>query len=133
MRGLQMRSLMRNFIANSRGKEQGGRYELRLLPHPLYRYQTSESDLIDGAIFSFVQGNDSEVLVLLEARRVAETKSFAWHFACARFSHLQLEVFYKGDEVWTAAWSHPYDPASPFTFFDSMELTGKEPATGAKP
>jgi hypothetical protein len=37
---------------------------LRLLPHPLYRYQADDPNLADGAIFLFVQGNDGEVRIV---------------------------------------------------------------------
>ena len=41
--------------------------ELRLLTQPLYRYQDETAGILHGALFAFVEANDPEVLLLLEA------------------------------------------------------------------
>ena len=42
----------------------GGRWNRRLLPQPLYRYESTDPDVVDGALFAFVTsaGTDPEVL-----------------------------------------------------------------------
>ena len=42
---------------------------MRLLAHPIYHYENTKGDLIDGGLFAFVQGTDPEVFLLVEARR----------------------------------------------------------------
>ena len=96
----QMRTLAREFTANSKDYKDRT-WELRLLPQPLYRYETTSDDLPDGALFAFCVGTDPEVLLVLEARRNQGNPQ--WHFAIARFSDAQLWVRHKNHEVWKAA------------------------------
>jgi hypothetical protein len=97
----QMRALARDFTAKSVsvGDE---RTELRLLPQPLYRCESTDPTVIDGALFAFVCsiGTDPEIFLLLEARDTPE--GLRWHFAPARFSHMDLFVSFKDREVWQA-------------------------------
>ncbi|HVX12402.1 MAG TPA: hypothetical protein VHC22_14565 [Pirellulales bacterium] len=99
---VQLRSLARDFSAHSISPYDDSRWELRLLPQPLYRYESSDPDVVDGAVFAYVTsaGTDPEVLLLLEARRSGEKPQ--WQFAAARFSDFNLFVEYKGNQVWQA-------------------------------
>jgi hypothetical protein len=96
---IQMRELMRDFSARSidHGKQP---WELRLLSRPLSRYESPDSDVIDGALFAFVTsaGTDPEVIVVLEARKTANGPR--WQHAVCRFSDLDLFVEYKKAQVW---------------------------------
>jgi hypothetical protein len=84
------------------------RWELRLLPQPLYRYKSTDPDVLDGALFAFVTsaGTDPEALLVIEARKPAAGGGPVWHYAAARFTDLNLWVRHKGQEVYTA----PYVP-----------------------
>ncbi|HEV3005878.1 MAG TPA: hypothetical protein VGX78_15535, partial [Pirellulales bacterium] len=73
--------------------------ELRLLPRPLYRYQTQRTDLIDGALFAFVQGTDPEVVLVLEA--VGRDAESEWRYALTRRSVLPLEADIDGERIWS--------------------------------
>lgn len=97
----QMRALCRDFAARSEGAE-GDRTELRLLPQPLYRYQSTNPDVLDGALFAFVcsVGTDPELFLQLEAIRTPEGPR--WHYALARFSHMNLFVKYRDQPLWQA-------------------------------
>lgn len=97
----QMRGLCRDFSARSVSST-GERTELRLLPQPLYRYKSTDPDVIDGALFAFVCsiGTDPEVFLLLEANK--SENRLRWHYALARFSHMDLHVNFKDAEVWQA-------------------------------
>lgn len=97
----QMRTLCRDFTANSVG-EAGDRTQLRLLPQPLYRFESTNPDIVDGALFAFVcsVGTDPEAFLQLEASATPEGPR--WHFAVARFSHMDLHVNYREKEVWQA-------------------------------
>src|SRR5258707_988464 len=86
--------------------------ELRLLAQPLYRYELKDHpDLQDGAILSFVQGTDPEILMILEARRDG-ADSF-WQYALARFSDRGLAVKHKDKEVWRVGGSIQNDNQAP--------------------
>ena len=77
------------------------RWELRLLPQPLYRYESTDPDVLDGAVFAFVTsaGTDPEALLVLEARKPAAGCDPVWHYAIARFTDLNLWVRHKGKVV----------------------------------
>lgn len=80
--------------------DKSDRESLRLLPQPLYRYESRRSDLLDGAVFAFVQGTDPESLLLLEAFKNGDR--FDWQFAFARRTSGELEARHKDKIVWHA-------------------------------
>jgi hypothetical protein len=96
----QMRRLAQEFNGHMIGG-QGRRWELRLLPAPLYRYPSAETGVIDGALFTLVSeaGTDPEVLLLIEARKEGDTTR--WEYACGRFSDGSLYVKRKDKQVWS--------------------------------
>jgi hypothetical protein len=104
---LQMRALTRDFSASTEDDEKRS-WELRLLPRPFYRYESTDPNILDGALYSFVTsaGTDPEALLILEARKPAVDRAAVWHFALARFTDLNLGVRHKGKIVFTA----PYLP-----------------------
>lgn len=94
---------------------------LRLLPQPPFRYPppSSESDYLDGALFTFVEGTDPEVLLLVEA--VVERGAAAWRFGAVRMNNHELRVFHRDQPVWqvpAVTWQemrqHPREPYSQF-------------------
>lgn len=104
IRVAQMRALARKFTARAiKGApqyEEGSRWELRLVPQPLYRYQPTSGDVVDGALFSFAQETDPEVILLLEARRNKAGK-LSWYFGGARACAWELQLDYKKKRVWS--------------------------------
>jgi hypothetical protein len=99
---VQLRALARDFSAHSISPYDEGRWELRLLPQPLYRYESTDPAVVDGAVFAYVTsaGTDPEVLLVVEARLAGEKPE--WQYAVARFSDFNLFVEYKGQQVWQA-------------------------------
>lgn len=104
---LQMRTLGRQFGGHMIDLRKQ-RWELRLLPQPLYRYDKPPEGVIDGALLALVTdaGTDPEVLILLEAR-----ESSGWHYALCRFSDSSAYVTHEGKEIWTAVKETPTFPA----------------------
>jgi hypothetical protein len=100
LRLVQMRRLAQEFTGYEIDRE-GKRWELRLLPTPLYRYPAAKAGVIDGALFALTSeaGTDPEVLLLMEAKEV-EGK-LRWEYVCCRFSDLELHVYRKAKEVWS--------------------------------
>ncbi len=98
----QMKSLAAQFSSTMLGwkSDKSDREELRLLPQPLYRYDSKRSDILDGAVFAFVQGTDPETLLLLEAFKSGDR--IEWQFAFARRTSGELEGRHKGQIVWHA-------------------------------
>ena len=100
-----MRALAHEFSARTRDHT-GRQWELRLLPQPLYRYESTDPGVPDGAVFAFVTsaGTDPEVILVVEARKPAGGGEPAWHYAAARFTDLDLWVSHKEKVVFTATY-----------------------------
>jgi hypothetical protein len=98
---LQMRRLAQEFTGYSVDRD-GKRWELRLLPTPLYRYPVAKSGVVDGALFALMSsaGTDPEVLLLIEAKEV--DGRLHWEYACGRFSDWELHVQRKEKEVFAS-------------------------------
>jgi len=98
---VQMRRLAQEFTGHS-VSEEGQRWELRLLPAPLFRNSTAKTGVIDGALFALVStaGTDPEVLLLIEARKAGDKTR--WEYACGRFSDRNLHVQRKDKEIWSS-------------------------------
>jgi hypothetical protein len=111
----QARSLAHHFRADERYRE-GERTPLRTLTQPIYRYDATDSLVLGGALFAFVQGTDPEALLLLEARTGEDGKA-SWHYALARLNRTSMRVFYDDRELWTAPELTPMvvrDPSEPY-------------------
>jgi hypothetical protein len=123
---LQMRRLAQEFTGHE--IDHGGkRWELRLLPTPLYRYPAAKAGVIDGALFALMAGagTDPEVLLLIEARE--EGGKLRWEHACGRFSDLEVRVQRKDKEVWSSVPSetnpHSHDPLHLYRLYPSKIVT----------
>jgi hypothetical protein len=123
----QMRTLAHDFSASTKD-DQERRWELRLLPQPLYRYESTDPDVLDGALFAFVTsaGTDPEALLVIEARKPSHTDGPVWHYAIARFTDLQLGVQHKGKVVFSAPlilYNLPYqDPKHRYRAFRDRDI-----------
>lgn len=98
---VQMRRLAQEFGGHGIDWD-GKRWQLRLLPTPLYRYPAAKSGVVDGALFTLISsaGTDPEVLLLLEAKQGGG--KLHWEYACGRFSDWELRVERKDKEVWSS-------------------------------
>jgi hypothetical protein len=98
---VQMRRLAQEFGGHEVDRD-GKRWELRLLPTPLYRYPSAKIGVVDGALFALMSsaGTDPEVLLLIEAKE-ADGKT-RWEYACGRFSDWELHVQRKDKEVFSS-------------------------------
>ena len=70
------------------------------MSRPLYRYEKSDGDVVDGAVFCFAMGTDPEVILLIEA--VVTAGETQWEYAFARRTSGELQGQLDGDTVWTA-------------------------------
>ena len=72
-----------------------------MLPTPIFSFESSGSDeTLGGGLFAFCQGNDPEVLLLIEAR--AHEQGHRWEYALAEFSNRPQFVKLDDDQVWAA-------------------------------
>jgi len=134
----QMRALTRDFAAGAEDMN-GRRWQFRLLPQPLYRYESTDPDVLDGAVFAYVTtaGTDPEVILVLEARKAAGSALPTWHFALARFSDMALTVDYRGKVVFSAPlipFDAPVpDPKHRYRLFRDRTIPPVEDASDAGP
>jgi hypothetical protein len=116
----QMKTLARGFSSTllQWREDASDREELRMLPQPVYRYEEGKNpDVLDGAMFFFVQGTDPESLLLLEA--VREGSGYQWQFAFARRSSGALLAQYRKETVWKVPVMHrPNNPEQTRIEFD---------------
>lgn len=92
----QMQAMIRDVSATTTD-DKGSNWTMRPLNKPLYRYEATDQDLRDGALFALAQGTDPEVFFLLEARGTG--KDARWEYAVARFTDLKVKVESKGKEI----------------------------------
>lgn len=94
---LQMRQIAKRNFSATLAQQGKPKETLRLLPQPIYRYDRTPKDVIDGAMFSFAWGTDPEVFLILEAREVdGETN---WYFAMAPSTSANVEGLFRGKVV----------------------------------
>jgi hypothetical protein len=115
----QMLELVKEFSGRETD-EKGVDRDLRLLSHPLYRYEQTEGDLLDGALFTFALATDPEVFLLVEARKVDGASR--WDYALCRMTTLQLRITHRDTPVWDApaiGGGEVYGHRAPYTKFHS--------------
>ncbi len=114
---LQMKRLVKDF-AVAKTERDGNKQELRLLTQPIYRYAAPARQILDGALFAFVQGTDPDVFLLVEARGAPGAET--WQFAPARMNSVEFVLRHQDREVWKAeilSSSDVYRHAQPYTSF----------------
>lgn len=94
----QLRLLARRFGVELTLKN-GRKEQCRLVPQPLYRFDSGEADEPTGAIFSFAVGTDPEALLILDRRKDGAGNP-RWHYAIVRFTFYPLEGFLDQQSVW---------------------------------
>ena len=78
------------------------RHELRLLTAPVHRYEDSEHQLIDGAMFIIAQGTNPEVTLFLEAVQPPDESKPIWQYGLGRTGLAEIVVLYNDKEVFRA-------------------------------
>jgi hypothetical protein len=114
----QMRAIAQEFTGRQTTRE-GVDRDMRLLAQPIYRYENTMGDLIDGGLFVLVVGTDPEVFLLIEARRPAGGVA-EWRFAATRMNNVNLRLNHRSREVWNVpklAWPQVYDSGQPYAVF----------------
>lgn len=105
---LQMKQLARGFEVKE--SYQGDVSVLRMLPHPIDRYEDRKTGIDDGAMLAFTYGTNPELVLLLECH------GDDWQFALARLSWAEVNVKRDGEllqvfpELSAPAKNDPYTP-----------------------
>jgi hypothetical protein len=123
----QMRALAQEFTGRQTTRE-GVDRDMRLLAQPIYRYENTKGDLVDGGLFVFVIGTDPEAFLLIEARRTPGG-TLQWQFGATRMNSVDLRIKRRDREVWSAPeipWAQVWDGRQPYCVF-RFELAVGEP------
>ncbi len=92
---------------------------MRLLTEPVYRYENTKGDLIDGGLFVFVVATDPDAFLLIEARRT-NGGAAEWRFGATRMYTETVAIAHRGREVWNVPelpWSQVWDGNEPYCIF----------------
>jgi hypothetical protein len=130
----QVRALAREFSGTTQDDHKN-RWELRMLPQPLYRYESTDPDVLDGAVFALVSsaGTDPEAILVLEAHKAKGGGEPLWQFGLARFTDLNLVMRYKGKDVFSVPMLFaPPPPDGAYRIFQDRVIPPIEPASTAK-
>lgn len=122
---VQMRALARRYrLISVWGEEKSGEWELRLLPTPLYRYQSEPAGVIDGALFGFAQGTNPETIVVVEALQTPDGP--VWQTAATRMTGYAVRGWFDDDLVLdvpaaqrpnvTGTYRYVYEKPMPYPF-----------------
>jgi hypothetical protein len=109
----QMRTMAREFSVERNHPEQG-KDALRMLPQPIFRYASPALNIVDGAMFVFVEGTDPEAYLLIEA---AGKEKPTWQFAFARMNVVEFDGRYQDQPVWhvdKVDWDTVFDKQEPY-------------------
>lgn len=120
-RRLQARKLVSDFSARILTDDRtNASEEMRLLPTPIYEYVHPETKSFLGAVFAIAtSGTNPDALILLEPRE--ENGKSAWHFAVARMTAGGVNLKYKDETIWQAAFCEPVPTAlTTWTFFNTL-------------
>lgn len=110
---VQLRALARRFSGYEVEHSEKGRFQMRLLSKPVYRYDDTQSHIQDGAIFGLANGTNPDLLVVIESRTSAATKAPAWHYGLARMGGAELVVELDNREVWHEGLAVPVPAVRP--------------------
>jgi hypothetical protein len=103
---IQMRNHARRFVVSEINS--GDPSTLRLLPQPIDRYQSSDEEILDGALFVFAYGTNPELALFIECQRDK------WRFAVARLSWAELIVELDRQEVARFPQLHGFPASGPY-------------------
>lgn len=116
----QMRQLAQLFTADLEDYDRDN-YRLRLMPQPLYRYESTDPEVLDGALFSYTYTTDPDLLVVIEARK--SNDRFQWMFGLARMNVGEVKVTYRDRQVFHAKRLETYShPTGSYTIFQGLTL-----------
>ena len=123
----QMRAMASEF-SSSKTNRQALTRPLRLLTQPIYRHESTDPGVPDGALFAFVEGTDPEVFLLIEAH--AGEAGPTWNYALARMNSVEFHATHRGREVWSVPilpFSKAKDTREPYTLFTFRPGEGINP------
>jgi hypothetical protein len=123
LRLVQMRDVARKFSVELYKKEDPNPTILRLMSQPIDRYRHEKSGIVDGALFSFVEANDPEVLLGVEAV-AGEGRKPGWRYSVVRMTSRRVRVLRDGQAEFEAEnyWKGPRSPTDAYVEMENGVL-----------
>lgn len=119
----QMKQFVKEFAVTKKAYD-GTESELRLLAQPVARYAVPKNGIVQGAMFTFVQGTDPDLFLLIEARG-ENAASVRWQIAAARMTAAEVRLRHRDKEIWKAEihpWADVFDHKHGYTNFVFKEV-----------
>jgi hypothetical protein len=121
----QMSALAREFSAEFQREaryNEGGK--LRLMTRPLYRYESTTSEVQDGALFALADGTSPQLNLLIESRKTGS--GHQWQYALAPNNSVEYHAFHKDREIWSLPqlappWPNSKNPLGTYTVFPDLQ------------
>jgi hypothetical protein len=98
----QIKSIAGRFSAHQFWDPDNSRFELRAIERPLLTYADPENGILDGALFTFANGTNPEILLMVEARAGSNGKPDRYQFAVGRLAHAELHLAFDEKEIYSA-------------------------------
>lgn len=98
----QIKAIAGRFSAHQFWDPDNSRFELRAIERPLLTYSDPENGILDGALFTFANGTNPEILLMVEARAGQGGKPDRYQFAVGRLAHAELHLAFDEKEVFSA-------------------------------
>jgi len=126
---LQMKQLARRFSADVMFKPNPGQpetqaYQLRMQPRPIYRYQTKNTPIVDGALFAFVQGTNPEVFLVVEVVRGEQGMQF--RHGLSPMTAYAVSAKLDGNDIWSVPPQKRPFPREGAFYFRQHQLAERE-------
>lgn len=121
----QIRELAKDFSGRENDREKEDR-DMRLLTQPILRYEGTEFEPVDGALFVFAHGTDPDAILVIEARKLDGV--LKWQYALVRMTTSALRVNHRSVEVWNVPmidYGQVHSHKEPYTSFRTDEPATK--------
>jgi len=118
---LRMRSITRRFKAHQFWNPGNQRFDLRLLPRPVWEYSDESTGVLAGGVFVFTHGVTPALVLILEA--VDDEKAGPWRYGIAKLGSAEFHASLDDKEIYQSprAAGVTGRPMDPYFLFSSTE------------
>jgi hypothetical protein len=118
----QFRDIARGFSAKAFYQPDKFVETFRLLPRPLYEYESKDYGILRGKIFGMASGTNPDALLILELHQNKDQPP-QWRYAGAQMTSFGVSLFHDDKKVWTGdaqpragrfdTWTYLFLPRTP--------------------
>lgn len=125
----QIKSLAGKFTAHEFWDPDNSRFELRLIERPLLTYSDPDKGIVDGALFTFANGTNPEILLFLEVQADPANKNSKgkFRYGVGRLSHAEIHLAYDGKEIFMEQRGYNLSGPDKAYFLDTIKGAKRPP------